>query len=346
MFSNSKIWNRFRHSPFGVRLRTLKAQLGLINHEILWDIVDACPMRCPTCPTGIQPSRDGHRMSIKTFVEILDKLEHKDKLKIYKIQLYRWSDPLLHPDLHLFIRECNRRGIRSATSSVLQAMNCDLEKVLAAEPTEFRVSFSGWKSMHIHQKGARPQRFIDNLVKISKIPTSPNTERIFFFHRYKDNLDEEADARILAYTYGFKFVAFEATYMLYDRIVENYTGDKPYTEAEKVEIGRLTETPEQNIARLRKKPCVTDYCRMQSEEITLDSHGRVQQCQMMYPAKYIQGNILDEPMKDIRARILTNDFCKKCKMSGVIPYSKIFGDPAMTDDPKAIADTFKYKELV
>ena len=342
MMSNSKLWAKFRHTPLGVKLRILKAK-WFVKHELLWDIVDACPMRCPTCPTGIQPSRDGHKMSIRTFRNILDKLQYEDKIKIYKIQLYRWSDPLLHPDLHLFIAECNARGIRSATSSVLQAMNCDLEKVLAAEPTEFRVSFSGWRSMHIHQKGAKPERFMKNLEIISRIPTSPKTQRIFFFHRYKDNLDEEPFAKLLAEQHDFKFVAFEATYMLYDRIVENYTGERPYTEAEKAAINRLTETPEENISRLKKKPREGDYCRMQREEITLDSHGRVQQCQMMYPERFIRGNIMDEPMKDIRKRIITEKFCHSCKKSGVIPYSKIFGDPAMTEDPKAIADSWKYK---
>lgn len=330
--------------PYRESIKPILYNLGITGTEILIDIVDACPMRCFTCPTGIQLPRDGNRMSIDLFKRILDKLQFEDKIKIFKIQLYRWSDPLLHKELHLFIEECNLRGFRCATSSVLQAMQCDLEKVIASKPTEFRASFSGWEQMHIFQKGANPERFIKNLERVAKMPTHRETERVFFFHRYKTNGHEEAPARRLAEDNGFKFVAFEATYMLYDRIVENFTGEKPYTDEERDVLDRLTEYPEENISRLEKEPSENDYCRMQNQEITLDSYGRVQQCQMMYQGKNIMGSVLDEPMKDIRMRIVNNPFCVSCKKSGVIPYSKIFGDPATKYDPKATADKGKYVE--
>jgi hypothetical protein len=281
-------------------------------------------------------------MTIDMFREVLDKLQFKDKINIHKIQLYRWSDPLLHPDLHKFIAECNLRGIRSATSSVLQAMQCDLEKVIAAKPTEFRVSFSGWEKMHIYQKGARPERFIENLKRLAYMPTHPETKRVFFFHRYKTNRHEEDRARVLAEDYGYHFVPFEATYMVYDRIVENYTGEKPYEAWEIKDIDMLTETPEQNISRLKHKPTSNDYCSMQKREITLDSHGRVQQCQMMYKENFIIGNVMHRPFKEIRKDIVNNPFCKTCKASGVVSYARIFGDPAVKPVPKETADKGKY----
>ena len=298
------------------------------------DLVDACGFGCPTCPVGVQKRRDGHRMGLDVFRAILDKAE--SECRIRKIQLYRWSDPLLHPALHEFVGECRRRGIRCAVSSALKSWQCDIGKVIEARPDEFRVSFSGWRSLHRYQKGNTVQRFLKNFEEVASLPRYPETKWVMYFHQYKDNLDETQEARELAEANGMKFVAFPATFMVYDNIIEGYS----YDDEETLEM--LTERPEENILRLRKKPSVHDYCNMQEKEITLDSYGRMQLCQLMFKQKYQMGDFLSEPLKDIRKRIMEHPLCGKCKAMGVGKYSLIFADPVVVEKPVEKANEGKY----
>jgi len=303
--------------------------------QLLIDVVDACSVRCPTCPTGTLTSRDGHKMDIDTFRRVLDKAQAECKLQ--KVQLYRWSDPLLHPQIHLFAQECFNRGLHVSTSSVLQHTNCDFEKLLSVGLTEFRVSFSGWMGMRYTQRGATPEKFIAKLDAISKYPKHPSTKLVFFFHLYEHSITEMARAKELATKYGYEFYAFPATHMNYDHTIEGYT------EEDDPDILRmLLETPEENIARFKKKPTKDDYCFMQEKEITLDSYARMQQCQMMYSSKYIRGDFLTTPLKDLRRSIMNNPLCLKCKACGIPKYAMIFADPAVVKEPIVHADEDKY----
>jgi hypothetical protein len=274
-------------------------------------------------------------MDIDTFKRVLDKAQNECKL--YKVQLYRWSDPLLHPQIHLFAEECYKRGLFVSTSSVLQHTNCDFEKLLSVGLTEFRVSFSGWMGMYITQRGATPDKFIKKLEVISKFPKHPKTKLVFFFHLYEHTLVEVDRAKKLAQDYGYEFHAFPATHMNYDHTIEGYTD-----EDDQDVLNMLLETPEQNIARFKKKPTKDDYCFMQEKEITLDSYGRMQQCQMMYASKYIAGSFLNTPLKDLRRTIMNHSMCPKCKACGIPKYAMIFADPALIDEPIAHADHSKY----
>jgi hypothetical protein len=298
------------------------------------DIIDTCSFGCPTCPVGVEKRRDGNRMSIGEFREILDKAQLETKIR--KVQLYRWCDPLLHPDLHLFIKECRKRNLRCATSSALKNWNCDIEKVIEARPDEFRISFSGWKNLIIYQKGNTNKRFFENFERLCKLPKYKETVWTLYFHQYKDNLDETERARELAESNGLKFVAFPAQYMLYDRIVEGYK------EEDKAGLRLLIETPQHVISKLKVQPEEDDFCRQQNNELVLDSHGRVQLCQMMYGERFIVGDFL-EPLSELRKKIVSHKFCKGCKASGVPKYSNLcYADPVLHKDPHGKAVDGKF----
>ena len=304
----------------------------MVGITLFVDIVDSCSLGCPTCPVGVEKRRDGNRMSMSLFREILDKVESEAKIR--KVQLYRWCDPLLHPHLHLFIRECRSRGIRCSTSSALKNFNCDIEEVIESRPDEFRISFSGWKNLIIYQKGNTNKKFFENFDRICKLPRHKETVWTLYFHQYKDNLDETERAGELARENGLKFVAFPAQYMLYDRIVEGYK------EEDKAGLGLLLDTPEEVISRLRVQPKEDDYCRQQSKELVLDSHGRVQLCQMMYGERFIVGDFRES---ELRKKILNHEFCKGCKVSGVPKYANLcYADPVLHKDPHGEAIDGKF----
>jgi pyruvate-formate lyase-activating enzyme len=301
---------------------------------ILIDVVDACPMRCPTCPTGVQDPRDGHKMTIETFRRLLDKAQ--SECKVWRIQLYRFGDPLLHPEIHLFVEECEGRGIHTSLSSVLQTTRCDWQKLAHSRVHEFRVSFSGWKNMKVYQRNATPERFIEKFDMVSRLDWAPETIKTMLFHVYKDNQDEIQRAREMCEAHGFKFVALPATSMVYDHVVEGYT-------PEDIETNKLLlETPEENIARIRRPGHPDDFCNMQEREIVLDSYGDMRLCQAMYENRFVVGNFLAEPLEVLRSRIMRHPMCPKCKAKNVPRYMLCYADPAEYDDPVGVANETKY----
>ena len=306
------------------------------NQELLIDLIDTCPGACPTCSVALDPRRDGHKMDIHTFRRILDKAQ--SECNLWKAQLYRFSDPLMHPDIHLFIEECYRRGIPSSTSSFLQTSRCNWDKLAASHVTEFRVSFSGWKGIHKYQYPATPGRFLKTFEMASKLPWSSDTLKVFFFHIYKDNKDEIEPARHLAESHGFKFISFPTTFMAYDRILNGYT------EQDRETLSWMDETPEQNIARHRRKPDVNDFCAMQEREITLDSYGKMHICQCYFQNEFIVGDYLTTPLKELRKKIMNHKLCPSCKAKGIPRYSMIYSDPVTDKDTVAFANKGKYKE--
>jgi hypothetical protein len=299
------------------------------------ELVDSCPYACKTCPVGIDPRRDGNRMPIETFRQILDKAQ--SEVKVRKVQLYRWSDPLMHKDLHLFIEECNKRGIRCSTSSIMQYSLCDFGKVFAARPAEFRVSYSG-RNMAMYQKNSDHDRFLEKLDEVyTKYPRYPETKHVMFFHVYKNNGEDYEPAKRLAQKYGLEFEAFPATLMVYDHIIHG-----SYTEEDRETLSWLTETPEENIARQKRKHLEDDYCNMQSKEIALDTRGDMQQCQLLFRREYTIGNFLTTPLKDLRRKVMSHPICKACKSKGVGHYSLIFADPAVEEKAVEAANRGKY----
>jgi MoaA/NifB/PqqE/SkfB family radical SAM enzyme len=300
------------------------------------DIIDNCQCKCPSCPSGTQKRMDGHTMTIEEFDEILIKLLSETQLR--KVQLYRWGDPTLHPDLHLFIQRCRQYHLPCSISTVAQKTRCDWDKVVEARPDEIRFSFTGWKYMSYYQWGAKASTFTLNVEKISSLPRHPETRWTMFYHLYRDNLDEEIFAKKFAKDCNLEFFSFPATYMMYENIVSG-----KYPAKDKEILSRLLETPEQNIARFKKKPKETDYCIMQSKQLTLNSYGKIYQCQMMYNSNV--GNFLNMSYQDSVGIRKREPYCLMCKAKGVPGYAQIFADPIVVDDPIEKANKGRYDQI-
>jgi hypothetical protein len=99
----------------------LKGDLGVFwsGLQLNIDIINACSLKCPTCAIGSMGySRGGALMSFDLFRKILDKAE--SEVGVRKVQLYHYSDPCLHKDLHHFVQELTDRRIYSAISTMCQ----------------------------------------------------------------------------------------------------------------------------------------------------------------------------------------------------------------------------------
>jgi radical SAM protein with 4Fe4S-binding SPASM domain len=312
----------------------LRGWVGVKTHGILYavDLINFCANVCPSCPNHYG-KHDGNLMSINTFREIFDKAQEESKVR--RMQLYVYSDSALHPKLHQFVAECTKRGIESAISTPLQTTKCDWAKVVEARPTELRVSFAGWKNMDIYQPHGRVARFEANMKLLSKLPRHPETRWTLFFHKYKDNLDEVVPARKFAEYYGFDFIDYPAIFMTQEKIVE-----KNYTARDLKTIDLLLESPEHNIDRIKTR---SRYCQLQSKQIMIDANADVYLCQILFEDRFIVGNFLDTPLKELRRRLREHPFCKQCKNVRAHNYQSCYSSPIEFKDPIERGNKGKYK---
>src|SRR5215467_5554710 len=84
------------------------------------EIVDACNLKCPSCPRGNSedvPRARGH-MKVERFEQILGKLVRENP-HARSIGLYNWGEPILHPHLPQIIRSVKRDGLACYLSSNL-----------------------------------------------------------------------------------------------------------------------------------------------------------------------------------------------------------------------------------
>jgi len=135
------------------------------------DIIDACNLRCVTCPRG-EFRGTGHKMALETFCNILDKLKAED---YSLVGLYNWSEPFLHSELLSFVKEVKARSFVCGISSNLSlAQMPNLVDVLdALSPSDgdyLLVSISGMKqSVHeVNHKGGNIETVKKNIEIASK----------------------------------------------------------------------------------------------------------------------------------------------------------------------------------
>jgi MoaA/NifB/PqqE/SkfB family radical SAM enzyme len=314
------------------KLERLKGYLGQKINGVSFniDILNACSLRCPSCAVGSIGKRGGERMSIGLFRKILDKAE--SECKIRHIQLYAYSDPCLHPDLDLFVSECTKRGIKTWISTMLQSTKCDFRKVIEAKPFEFRISFPGFEKMEYYQKGAKVERFKQNIESVCKLPRHPETVWTMVWHLYKDNQHEESMVRDLAEKHRLKLVIIPAIFMPCEKIVEDR-----YTFDDDVLIEHLIETPEESIARMTYPK---DYCKLW-KQVTIDAAGMVYLCQIVYEDRFRLMPFLDLPLKEIQKTIRNHDFCGKCMSKGAHAYQLCYADIATSEDPVGTANKLR-----
>ena len=313
--------------------RDVAEKLKLRETLLIVDIINACSLRCPSCPNGTYRPRGG-MMDLDAWKKILDKAQRE--LRIHHIQLYSWSDVLLHPQADQFIREAADRGLPTYISTMLQRINCDFAKVIDARPRELRVSFPGWKHMKYYQAGADPDRFNETFRKIVKFPRHKETVWTMIFQWYRDNLDEFPAVKTLAEEHGFRLFVLPAIFMVPEKIVPGN-----YTKQDKELIARLLETPEESIARMQHRR--TDYCQCW-DQITLDAKGDVFLCQLVFEERFRLMNFLDTPIKDIRKAIRSHPFCRDCIAKGFSDYSELYGDFTVSDDPVGELNRFHKRE--
>lgn len=312
------------HDWAGVRINGLSINVDLVN---------GCCLACPSCAIGSMKTKRKGTMTFSYFCKMLDKIELSYKIR--HIQLYMYSDPCLHKDLHLFVGECTKRGIKTWISTMLQTTKCDFQKVIEARPTEFRISFPGWDKMEYYQKNAKPEKFNEKFWEVIKLPRYPETVWTLIWHVYNDNQNERERVERFARMGNLKLVPLPAIFMPLEKYVDGY-----YTAADDQLISHLLESPE-DAAKTMKR---TDTCDMW-KQLAIDANGDLYLCQLVYEERFHLGiNVLDDmSIKEMLKKVKTHPYCGKCLSKGGNVLQACYSEMATSKDP--IAEANKKRRL-
>jgi radical SAM protein with 4Fe4S-binding SPASM domain len=115
-------------------LLLIKAQHGLRHERLLgWPIdyfidpINVCNLRCPLCPTGRGVlARPRGRMSRADLERIVNEIAPY----AYRVELYNWGEPLLHPDIFEMVEYASRKKIMVGLSSNLNRLDSEMARRL------------------------------------------------------------------------------------------------------------------------------------------------------------------------------------------------------------------------
>jgi radical SAM protein with 4Fe4S-binding SPASM domain len=91
------------------------------------DPINICNLRCPLCPTGRGVlARPRGRMRVESLKKVIDEIA----AYAYRVELYNWGEPLLHPEIFEMIEYVSRRRISVGLSSNLNYFDEDMAQDL------------------------------------------------------------------------------------------------------------------------------------------------------------------------------------------------------------------------
>jgi MoaA/NifB/PqqE/SkfB family radical SAM enzyme len=115
--------------------------LGARPCEVIVEPTNVCTLSCPLCPTGQRANgRRNGMMKWETYQRIVDELSPW----LYRIRLYNWGEPLLHPDIYRMISYARQKNIGTELSSNLNVTEpADAQKLVESGLELLIVSLDG-----------------------------------------------------------------------------------------------------------------------------------------------------------------------------------------------------------
>jgi MoaA/NifB/PqqE/SkfB family radical SAM enzyme len=286
------------------------------------DVTGACNLRCPSCPQG----NTGDYRLPHGFMEpeLLERIVRKaaSECQVTGVNLFNWTEPLLHPGLPELIRIVQDAGIPCHLSSNLNLLP-DADAIMAANPASFKISVSGFTqevygSTH---RGGDIELVKMNMHKLAEAKKRNNSAtRIFVtYHRYRHNLKEEPMMRALAASLGFDFKPVWALMFPLEKVLA-YADEEMCGSTMTDENRQLID----NLALPLKKTLLVSQkysslpCCLRDSQISIDFQGNVILCCGVFDAgKFTLSNYLDMPLDDIQAIRNGHGMCNRCMRNGV-----------------------------
>ncbi len=298
--------------------------LQYFNYQI--DHAGYCNLRCISCAVANFTSHHpGGFMSAATYEKVVEKIVREDPF-VGMLRLYDWGEPLLNPAFAEILEVTNQYGMLSVLSSNLNVIR-NLDNVIKAKPTWFRVSNSGFgKNYELTHTGGRWEVFHKNLLALAEARAKyhPEMEVELFFHIYKHNRDDFPQMQALCDELGF-ILRYTHAYVFPLDHVESIVEGRPVNDMVKktCDLLHLKVEDAVELARQeRERPCYFE----RFIRITWDL--KMTQCINWYDPGLLlcEGDFLSTPFSRIVALKRDMELCKRCKSNALHRYCNVYGD--------------------
>jgi MoaA/NifB/PqqE/SkfB family radical SAM enzyme len=280
--------------------------------SFMFDLVNACSFKCPSCPVGNLPKRDGEVMDFDKFTRILDIIEAQ--VKIRNVLLYSFSEPFLYPLIAEAVDELkHKRQVPRVMISTNLSRPKNIEKTMAAGLDELRISFSGFENGEYFHRGRKMSQFVHACNDLALLVPKYKTRVGLIWHRYRTNLHEAKAIKEFARVRGFDLIPETAFFIPFETILSGN-----YTKADRDLIGHLIMPPEEKLKRQERD----QVCYYQQKQMVIDAHGQVYLCRHVFGKQFEIGNIETDSIRDLRKRMAEDSFCVSCKNHGLNKYTE------------------------
>lgn len=288
------------------------------------DVFGHCNLRCPSCPVGNWNQADSKTFSSglideTTLVEILEKAIAETNVS--SVGLFNWTEPLLNPRTPELIEIVRSYGLSCSISSNLNQLR-DPERLLSSGLDWLRVSLSGFHQENYVKghKGGDIEKVKANMRRLAEArdATGASTDIEVFYHKYLDNVPDEALMKAYAEELGFRFVSAWAYLMPVEKMLT--VGGKTemgatLTDGDRALIDRLALAPEKALEITRKTHTTT--CNLY-DFLTIDVRGDLYLCCASSGApKNKLGSYLKMGIDEIREKQRTHNLCGPCMELGL-----------------------------
>lgn len=304
------------------------------------DIVGNCNLRCPSCPVGnidLKDTRPKGFILKELFYEIADKISRENRDLNPWVSLYDWGEPTLHQDLPLLIEYLNKKNLRSRISSNLN-FNADFRSIIKSNPTEFKISISGFyeETYSTTHKRGKIEKVLSNIYKIKKFRDEFNTTTKFImnFHVYKHNVGKDySKLENLCKEMNIEFRPIAAMFMPIEKILslidlkkKNISNEISFklpeiTDADLNLISLLLTDPVREYEKWYKNDLnnikENQICTRKENKIAIRKDGSVPICCGVYGGEFkVVNNFLDKSHKEIQSLRGNYSLCKVCMENG------------------------------
>lgn len=278
------------------------------------DIVGGCNLRCPTCPVANQSNMPKGLMQLDLFKNILNKIKKESQPPYPDIWLFNWTEPLLHPDIHLFVRAVKQAGLTCFLSTNLN-IGERLEAVIAENPEQLKVSLSSFKQNIYGKTHARGniERVKKNLVELARLieKHQASTQVFIGHHLYRNTVEEQAEIAHFAHQLKFGYAPSPAILAPIEEVMKLIATGKsePLGELRQQFLQDPVDIPK----ALAAKRSGTKDCELRFNMTTLQYDGQVNLCcgttqKIAATPTYF----MEKSFEELEALKYNNPFCKKC----------------------------------
>ncbi|HRD65798.1 MAG TPA: hypothetical protein PKY50_06540 [Candidatus Competibacter sp.] len=312
----------------------IQGELRRFNYQI--DIAGSCNLKCISCPRG---NFDEHRtkgfMTAATYRKLIEKIIHEDPYTGI-ITLYNWGEPLLNRQLPEIIHITNEYNLLSAVSSNL-SFKLDFEAVVAARPTWFRISTSGWgPSYELTHTGGKWDLHYSNVHRLAEYRDRHHPEMMVevFYHIYNHNRDDYLKWQELCDQLGFVLRYRHAALAPLDNIEAIIEGRPINDRVRKTMDFQFLQVADvmKKAYEERHRPCYYE------RHLWITWDLRIAQCMEWYrpDLNLLEGSFLDVSADDIIRARENSAFCDSCKSRGIHRCFVVYSDEKLIEEKMSI----------